>query len=278
MKKFMVLLMVLGFAVYAACPSLAAAEEKNVELALITEDGIVLDLAGEVTIMKAEKWMDVEAGLVVSEGDTIKTGEASWAEVGFEIGYGNENVIRIGSSSTVKFTTVIPVQLNLLKGELRSLVQGLSGDTAFEVRTPTAVCGARGTGWDTTTDGTEVIVDAYENEVYFYPLTEGAVDPIIKAGKRGFMKDPTKPIEIKDLPSGKMNAWNKWKDAMSKRTGIKVGVHGKVKKIKNTQMTLEQAMKDKERMLKPKDKENLEGRLNKKSSSHPSNDLYDTQD
>jgi hypothetical protein len=232
------------------------------EFALITEDAVILDLKGDVDVKltPSARWANAKVGMVLSKSSELRTGRNSWVEVGFELGYGNENVIRLQGDSTLKFTQTGPARLNLLKGELRTLVQGLSGGSTFEVRTPTAVCGARGTGWDTNTDGKKTTVDTYENKVSFSPLGK-AKKKTIKEGKRGVLEDPDKPVKIGDLPPGKMDNWKKWKEDMSKRTGIKVGVKGKMGKGR----IVEKVMKGKERSLERKDLDSIKDRLDDRS-------------
>jgi hypothetical protein len=140
----------------------------------------------------------------------------------------------------------------------------LSGST-FEIKTPTAVCGARGTGWDTGTDGSKVTVDTFEREVYFYPLSgegEPVEDPIIGAGKSGLLEGPGAPITIGDLAPGKMDDWNAWKEDVSDRTGIKIGIEGRVDKVDMSGKGIEDMMKGKEsEALENKDRDSINDRL-----------------
>ncbi len=271
--KRVIVASILVFFILAVASSVLC--EENQEFVLITDKAVVLDLQGDVDveIYPSAPWRDVEVGMVLKKDSKLRTAAGSWVEVGFELGIGNENVIRVQEESFVEFTNIQPVRLGLLRGELRSLVQSLRGNSTYEIKTPTAVCGARGTGWDTSTDGSKVIVDTYEEEVYFYEVAEDGepiVDPIIKAGKRGILKGPKVPIDITNLPPGKQDDWNKWKDDMSNRTGIKVGLKGKVDKMNKTQKTIKDLMKGKEKALERKDIDTIKDRLDDKSDSRQS--------
>ncbi len=147
MKRFLTALFLFSLA-FTVLSTAANAESE--EFALITDQAIILDLDGkvEVKLKPFSRWIDAEVGMELTKSSELKTGKGSWVEVGFEVGYGNENVIRLKEESTLKFTSAVPARLNLLQGELRTLVQGLSMGSTFEVKTPTAVCGVRGTGWE----------------------------------------------------------------------------------------------------------------------------------
>lgn len=266
MKRFLAILVLFAGAIFL-CQTLAQAESVKVK----ADEAVIIFIEGDVKVKAAEDnmWIDAAVDMVLSQGYNLKTGPDSWAELGFGEKY--KNVIKIKESTTVELIELGPVKVSLLKGEIRSLVEKLGRNTTFEIRTPTAVCGARGTGWDTATDGTEVIVDAYENEVYFYPLTEGGADPIIKAGKRGILKDPARPITIRNIPIDKIRNWNRWKGDFRGRRSAKrqadrrskgggKGVQSKVQKMQKTQKNLQGIIKGKEKALQSKDQEKIETR------------------
>lgn len=243
-------------------------------LAVAAEKAVVLFMRGSVKVKSegSERWKAARVDLMLAARGSLKTGSNSWAEIGF--GEDFKNAVRIREKTLVEFIDLGPVEIGLLEGEIRSLVEGLAKDSTFEIKTPTAVCGARGTGWDTNTDGKRVVVNVYEEKVYFTPLPgEGAgVDPIINAGKSGSLEDPARPVIIKDLDPGKMEDWNKWKkdfkDRMSKKgkkgslTKMVGGViQGVVGKVGRTEKTIEDLMKGKEGIFEKKDMDSIERRL-----------------
>ena len=185
-------------------------------------EAIIIQVEGDVKIRatKEKEWREAEARLRLSKDDMLKTAADSWAEVGF--GEELKNVIKVKEETTVKFTEVGPIVLGLLNGEIRSLVEALTEDSTFQIRTPTAVCGARGTGWDTATDGEKVIIDAYEENVFFQPVIDGKVgaESIIEAGKRAVLKDPSIPFTLEDLPADKLEAWNQWKELLPEKLKV----------------------------------------------------------
>jgi len=228
------------------------------------EKAVILFMQGDVKVKADEsaEWTGAAKGMVLSKGYSLKIGPNSWAEIGLGIDY--RNVVRVRENTLIELTDLGPVDINLLKGELRALVEKLSKDETFEIRAPMSVCGVRGTGWDINTDGIKVVVDVYEDEVYFSKVSEeGAAmeDPIVNAGKRATLEDPTKPIIIKDLPIDRMNDWSRWKEDFIERRDTEVSKEKLEEKVKQQQEAVKDIIKGKEGVLEQKDQESIEDRL-----------------
>lgn len=284
MKNCLAVLALLMLAIVLISPNARAQNPE--EFLLVTDQAVVLDAKGgaQVEVYPSAPWKPIEVGMVLTSQAKIRTEAGAWVEVGFGIGLGNENVVRIQENSFVDLADVKGVKLGLLKGELRSLVQGLDGESTFEIRTPSAVCGARGTGWTTFTDGVKVIVDTFENEVFFYPQTEEgdgeSKKKMVKSGKRGLLKDPKSDITIMDIPIEKMEKWKKWKKDFTERTWIKVGLEGKVDKTVKTAKPIQDIVKYKQSTLEKKDLSSIKDRLEdkKRSSDNRREDEWGTDD
>lgn len=196
-------------------------ERKEETITVAVYDAVILFIRGDVQVRLSDinRWIDAVPGMTLSGGDSLKTEIDSWAEIGFREDF--ENVIKVKEKTHVDFIGLYPVKLGLLKGEIRSLVERLEEGSTFEIETPTAICGARGTGWDTRFDGRMVIADTYENEIYFFKLSEkGIIEefPIIEAGQRCILKGPDEPIIMEDVPPDRIEDWNRWKDDFAKKT------------------------------------------------------------
>lgn len=189
------------------------------------DNGIILFMEGDVKVKsdKSDAWLDALKGMVLVKGDNLKTGKKSWAEIGF--GKDFRNSVRVQENTHVIFTDLGATKINLIQGELRSLVERLSKNAVFEIKTPVSVCGVRGTGWDTITNGKTAETDVYENTVYFAGLGAGLSGEgvILEGGKMGLLLDPEKPINIEDLPVDKMYDWNKWKQDFIERRDALTG-------------------------------------------------------
>lgn len=125
---------------------------------LKAEDTELISYSGtvEVLLKDADEYSGVEEGMLLSSGDKIKTGDSSSAELSFNSA--NTNVVRLEDNTEVKVSLSADEKLEMAVGEVFSSVGELSEDSAFEIRTPTAVSGARGTQWVTkvSDEGTEV--------------------------------------------------------------------------------------------------------------------------
>ena len=256
MKK--IVLGIIVFGMFLACFSFHQlfAQEK---ISLSAHNAVILFMNGEVKIKKAliGEWKTADVGIALFPGDNVKTGESSWVEIG--VGVKQSNVMRVKENTLVEITNFGPM---LHYGELRALVEDLSDDDIFEIRTPTSVCGIRGTGWDIITDGIKAIVDVFENNVYFSALSKSggsAAGKTVKSGKRGVLEDPKKPIKIKDIPLDKIKNWNKWKKDLRKRMALKI--KNKVKGTNQQQNTVEGMMKGKSDILERRDDKNIGNRL-----------------
>ena len=215
------------------------------ETAALSEDsGIILFMEGDVKVKseKSDVWTNAEEGMVLIKGDNLKTGEKSWAEIGF--GKGFKNSVRVQEKTHVVFTDLGATKINLIQGELRSLVEKLSKNAIFEIKTPVSVCGVMGTGWDTITDGKTAETDVYENTVFFSGLGEASEGIILEMGKMGLLTDPEKSITIEDLPVDKMYDWNKWKQDFTERRDTLTGPspQGRVSSAEDVQALTEGGM------------------------------------
>jgi len=266
MNKILFSALILGLVIGILLPSEAFA----------AREAKIIFMKGDVKIQRGGSggWTDAENGLVLSIGDKIKTGKKSWVEIG--IGEGYENVVRLQKETLTEIKNLGPVRISLLNGELRTLLEKLDPDETFEVVTPTAVCGARGTGWDTITDGIESIVDVYEDSIFFGKLAaDGSMmaDPIIKAGKRGVLKDPAKPIKIKNVPLGRKREYSKWKKGFIQRRNVATGksegsgedeggdIDNKVDATGKRKKSIQDMQKGKENLSDRLDQKNIENRL-----------------
>ena len=192
---------------------------------LIADKVIVLFVQGEVMVEteRAGKWIDATIGMSLEKGENLRTGVNSWAEIG--VVSDRENIFRVQERTLVSLIDLRPIRVGLLKGEVRSLVQGLAPDSTFQIETPTAICGARGTGWDTKTDGKKLTADAHENNIFIRPVSrtgQTGKEYTLDEGKRGILKDPAGDLLTKDIPLDKTRDWEKWKeDFMERRSGAR---------------------------------------------------------
>jgi len=129
--------------------------------------GTVATLEGTVEIDRAGTTLVAAAGFEVEQGDVVRTGTAGRIRLLLR----DDTVVNLGASSTLTLDEQVlgdgatPPQsmLQLLAGKVRVLVSNVytQPNAEFEVKTPTAVAGVRGTEFVVTHDAavaaTEVI-------------------------------------------------------------------------------------------------------------------------
>jgi len=174
-------------------------------------------LSGNVMIKKSDSdvWVDIERDVGLDDGDVIKTAGNSSVELKF--GKNEKNVIAARDNTTVeleKITMSGDKTINLKNGQLLSLIDELDSDSKFEVKTPTAVCGVLGTGFETYSTDEFTTVKVYEGTVTVKPagirgvvssgvaVQEGTMTRVPRSGA------PQKPIP---LPSEDIERWHEWK-------------------------------------------------------------------
>jgi ferric-dicitrate binding protein FerR (iron transport regulator) len=140
------LLIVLMMGVYSAICSSNAALAQGV-VALVTE------LVGSATLIRNGQMVKVVVPMALQTNDRLVTESDAHLVVTF----GDNSRLELGQSSSIVINQGLVAgatsgitRVDLMGGHLRSIVNaGLRGMAGFEVRTPNAVAGVRGTDFDT---------------------------------------------------------------------------------------------------------------------------------
>jgi len=104
-------------------------------------------------------WQGAKTGDTIAEGAQIKCGPGAEAVVG----WGKGNVLKVSALSSVTFTGLSAdgsssnSKMTLESGKVFAKSGKLTKGSAFEVRTPTAVAGVRGTGFEATPSSFSVV-------------------------------------------------------------------------------------------------------------------------
>ena len=119
-----------------------------------TRQAKVAGLKGEVKFLKAgaSDWAVLEQGMILGEGDSIKTGKDSEVSLEF-IGAKKTADVTVKAESefrlkTFKYDQATQTEDTLLDIEIGNVLvkaEKLVGDSKFEVKTPTSIVGIRGT-------------------------------------------------------------------------------------------------------------------------------------
>ncbi|MFA4842922.1 MAG: FecR family protein, partial [Candidatus Omnitrophota bacterium] len=162
-------------------------------------------------------WIDAQEGMIVKAGDVIKTDADSRAELAF--GERLDNIINVFPSSQLVISSLDQGLVKLEEGRVFSLIKKLNKGSTFEVRTPTAVAGARGTGWGTGFLNSLTQVQGFEKSVYVAGLDENNNLSGLKDMPEGFGTSVPKrggPAKFFRLSEEEIQSWRAWlKEARS---------------------------------------------------------------
>lgn len=130
----------------------------------------VESMQGEVTVYKSgqEKEYKGFKGMSLSEGDRIETGKKSWVLLGID----KDKGVKIGDNTTINISELKDLgegnstQFQVLKGKVWNEVkEKLNSNSKYEIKTPTAVMGVRGTEFFVSYEKGILKVGVIEGEV-----------------------------------------------------------------------------------------------------------------
>lgn len=123
----------------------SAVEHARGEDTLLDHRAYVFQVIGSVKLLKkdSERWRTLKAGMPIEEGDQIRTSAESTARIHYDDYY--LNIVQINENSVAEFQSIEPTRIFIANGEVFSALDGLPSGSTYQVVTPTAVGGVRGT-------------------------------------------------------------------------------------------------------------------------------------
>jgi len=186
------------------------------------KEEIILDQANKTFIVKGDvkvkgpeegaPWRKMDTSTVLKKGDTIETAGDSTVDI--IIGNNTDKAVELGEKSRVEFQGINPAYLNFSKGKIRVTLKKLEPKSSFIVKTPIAICGARGTAWmeEASADKTRILV--FESDVFMRGIddrgrrntkkyvTSGCTERDIGKGRR--------VSEARKISDGETQDWQRW--------------------------------------------------------------------
>ncbi len=186
---------------------------------LVREAKVIL-VKGDVNIQKAGKteWLKAKEGMILVDGDTAKTGKNSAIEIAFD--KDKKNLVRLEENSTAILRGKMLKRVELPQGRIRFVVKSLKKDSSFEIKTPTVVAGARGSGGDVIAGENEDTVRAQEDELFVQSFDEqgNLIQEIsLTEGMEVDIKRFEAPGEIMEITGADRNDWGSWKEDLGGR-------------------------------------------------------------
>jgi hypothetical protein len=117
------------------------------------------------------------------------------------------NLVRIAPMSEVKIESLYKVYL--AKGKVFALIKELKRKEDFEIRTPVAISGARGTGWSSEYNTGKARINCFEDVIYVEGINNGKVTGRINVNAGfGVEVGPGGILgELFSIPASERNSW-----------------------------------------------------------------------
>ena len=238
--KFLICILLFGF-LFFNFSSLPAKE--------LEREARVIFVKGDANFLKAgeTEWAAAKKEMLLTDGDTVKTGKGAAIEISFD--KENKNMIRLEENSTAILRGKMLRQIELPQGRIRSLVKSLRKESSFEIKTPTVIAGARGSGWDVDSSEKRDNVKAFEDEIFVksYDQQGKLIKEIyVREGWEVAIDRFQAPGELMELTGNDRNDWNSWREDLNDRvqTGGPSG-DNRSNDFNNVQ-TIEQATENRE--------------------------------
>lgn len=183
------------------------------------QEATVIYVKGSASVCKLgqkEPCDKIIEDMVLSAGDRITTASDASVELAFD--EDKKNVVCINPSSDITVTLGKNEKINLVQGEVFSTIERLPDGSSFEIRTPTAVAGVRGTEWLTKVDQEGTDIEAFEGTPYAKTIDEtGNIDvqeTIVLSGHMTRIKRFQRPSALMPIPGKKQKQWRAMRAAV----------------------------------------------------------------
>jgi hypothetical protein len=168
---------------------------------------VVRDIQGSAQFNEGASWMSLKAGQVLRPGTAVRTANDSHVDLFLDQ---NGPLVRLNENTTLSIDklnfeatgvdTIIETQLDLKSGQIVGIVNKLSGNSKYEVKTPNGVAGIRGTEYVISATGEVYVLSG--SVVVVYVKADGTViTQVVNAGE--FFNPATgkpEPIPADQLP------------------------------------------------------------------------------
>ena len=145
----------------------------------------VIDVQGQVLVKKeaSASWDEAKINMLLKKDAEIQTKAGARCTLAFDEEH--KNILTVQENSLIKLENIKPGNIFLPEGRVFSLIKNLSKAEKFQIRTPTAIAGARGTSWATGFQGGLTNVACFSDTAFVNGLDESG-----------------QVTEERDLPSG----------------------------------------------------------------------------
>lgn len=224
----------------------------------------VIKYAGDAKVVPAGKTEPLQCRpkMLLEKGSKIITGEEAYVELAFD--NNQDNIVRVGENSEVIVKIEGPDKIELIDGKVFSNLQNLKDGKTFRVRTPEAVCGARGTAWETETNSGVTNIAVLRDNVFVRGVNkDGSVMEEEKWISEKFELSVEKyhqPGDPEGIPNGEFSR-------MEKKYGLLTAPNRKKHMIEGIEKSQSIREEYRERVLDQREEKKVEEKEDRRGSS-----------
>ncbi len=179
----------------------------------------IVKVEGEVVIRQnaGADWIPAEFNMYLGESAQIKTGNNAECLVAFDEEL--ENVLQIKENSLIEIEKLLPGKVYLPRGRVFSLIDNIEKIQDFEVRTPTAIAGVRGTGKSVESGKNGTVIKCFNGTVVVWGIDENGNKSSTTGLASGFGIEVNIDgflSEVFELTGEDYSQWQEFKDALEK--------------------------------------------------------------
>lgn len=126
----------------------------------------IVDIKGDVLVKEtpAIDWARAKLNMLLNKDAEIKTEQNSECTLAFDEQL--KNVLTLKEKSHIKIENIVPAKISLPEGRVFSIIKDLAKVEKFEIKTPTATAGARGSGMSIGSEEKSTSVMCFEHAAY----------------------------------------------------------------------------------------------------------------
>ncbi|MFH1996785.1 MAG: FecR domain-containing protein [Candidatus Omnitrophota bacterium] len=161
MRKYIsAFILFIFMAVQIFASSAQAASGGRVATVTLVKGGVSIDVDA------TDAWVDAAEGVNLKEGSKVKTSYDGYVEIAFDTKKMNVVKLAEGSKFTIGEKSSSGQMAELSEGKLLALFKNMKKGSKFEVKTPSAICGVRGSGMGLEVFGFITNVFSFSGFVY----------------------------------------------------------------------------------------------------------------
>ena len=175
----------------------------------------IVKISGSVAIERAGEKLIPSKGMVLNAYDKITTSKGAALDVTFDDGL--KDIVKIGSNSHVVLESdAIQKQTSIFmdRGEILLKLEKLEKGSNFQVRTPTAVAGVRGTSFGVQLKGKEAVISDFESKIYVKGLDQNFVENedelLLSEGWKVRVRQFETPSRVEKITDQERSLWLAW--------------------------------------------------------------------